>query len=293
MPGVQDRVIVVTGAGGGLGREYALTLAREGASVIVNDLGGSRDGTGAGHNMADEVVKEIKDAGGRAAANYDSVATEEGAAGIIKTALDEFGAVHGVVSNAGILRDGTFHKMTSENWDAVLKVHLYGGYNVIRAAWPHFREQSYGRVVVATSTSGLFGNFGQTNYGAAKLGLVGLINSLALEGAKYNIHANALAPDRGDPDDRRHPAARSVREADARTTSHRWLVTCAPRNARTTVRSSSSVAARCSASRCSRTTASPSTSHRRWTMSLRSGPRSPTCRRPKKPRLTSRAAAHI
>lgn len=194
MPGVQDRVIVVTGAGGGLGREYALTLAAEGASVIVNDLGGSRDGTGAGHNMADTVVEEIKSAGGRAAANYDSVAEPEGAENIIKTALDEFGAIHGVVSNAGILRDGTFHKMTFENWDSVLKVHLYGGYNVIRAAWPHFREQNYGRVVVATSTSGLFGNFGQTNYGAAKLGLVGLINSLALEGAKYNIHANAVAP---------------------------------------------------------------------------------------------------
>lgn len=194
MPGVQDRVIVVTGAGGGLGREYALTLAKEGASVVVNDLGGARDGTGAGHNMADEVVKEIKDAGGRAAANYDSVAEPEGAENIIKTAIDEFGKIDGVVSNAGILRDGTFHKMSFENWDSVLKVHLYGGYNVIRAAWPHFREQSYGRVVVATSTSGLFGNFGQTNYGAAKLGLVGLINSLALEGAKYNIHANAVAP---------------------------------------------------------------------------------------------------
>ena len=194
MPGVQDRVIVVTGAGGGLGREYALTLAKEGASVVVNDLGGARDGTGAGSAMADEVVKEIKDAGGRAVANYDSVAESEGAENIIKTAIDEFGKVDGVVSNAGILRDGTFHKMEFANWDAVLKVHLYGGYNVIRAAWPHFREQSFGRVVVATSTSGLFGNFGQANYGAAKLGLVGLINTLAQEGAKYNIKANAVAP---------------------------------------------------------------------------------------------------
>jgi NAD(P)-dependent dehydrogenase (short-subunit alcohol dehydrogenase family) len=194
MPGVQDRVVVVTGAGGGLGREYALTLAKEGASVVVNDLGGARDGTGAGHSMADQVVSEIKDAGGRAVANYDSVAEASGAENIVKTALDEFGAIHGVVSNAGILRDGTFHKMPFENWDAVLKVHLYGGYNVIRAAWPRFREQSYGRVVVATSTSGLFGNFGQANYSAAKLGLVGLINTLAQEGAKYNIKTNALAP---------------------------------------------------------------------------------------------------
>jgi len=194
MPGVQDRVIVVTGAGGGLGREYALTLAGEGAQVVVNDLGGARDGSGAGSAMADGVVDEIKAAGGRAVANYDSVATEEGAANIVKTALDEFGAIHGVVSNAGILRDGTFHKMTYDNWHAVQQVHLYGGYNITRAAWPHFREQGYGRIVVATSTSGLFGNFGQANYGAAKLGLVGLINTLALEGAKYNIHSNAIAP---------------------------------------------------------------------------------------------------
>ncbi|MEB3020170.1 SDR family oxidoreductase [[Mycobacterium] crassicus] len=194
MPGVQDCVVVVTGAGGGLGRDYALTLAREGACVVVNDLGGARDGTGAGHNMADHVVAEIKEAGGRAVANYDSVADPDGAANIIKTAIDEFGKVDGVVSNAGILRDGTFHKMTFENWNAVLQVHLYGGYNVVRAAWPHFREQSYGRVVVATSTSGLFGNFGQANYGAAKLGLVGMINTLAIEGAKYNIKANAIAP---------------------------------------------------------------------------------------------------
>lgn len=194
MPGVQDRVIVVTGAGGGLGREYALTLAKEGAAVVVNDLGGARDGSGAGSAMADQVVAEIKAAGGRAVANYDSVAESAGAENIIKTALDEFGKVDGVVSNAGILRDGTFHKMSYDNWDSVLKVHLYGGYNVVRAAWPHFREQGFGRVVVATSTSGLFGNFGQANYGAAKLGLVGLINTLAQEGAKYNIKANAVAP---------------------------------------------------------------------------------------------------
>jgi len=194
MPGVQDRVIAVTGAGGGLGREYALTLAREGASVVVNDLGGARDGTGAGHSMADQVVAEITAAGGRAVANYDSVADADGAEGIVGTAINEFGKIDGVVSNAGILRDGTFHKMTYENWDSVLKVHLYGGYNVIRAAWPHFREQGFGRIVVATSTSGLFGNFGQANYSAAKLGLVGLINTLAQEGAKYDIKANAVAP---------------------------------------------------------------------------------------------------
>lgn len=194
MPGVHDRVIVVTGAGGGLGREYALLLAREGARVVVNDLGGARDGSGSGSTMADDVVAEIRKAGGLAVANYDSVATEEGAQSLIQTALDEFGAVHGVVNNAGILRDGAFHKMTSDNWDAVMKVHLYGGYNVSRAAWPHFREQKFGRIVVAASTSGLYGNFGQSNYGAAKLGLVGLINTLAIEGAKYGINANAVAP---------------------------------------------------------------------------------------------------
>lgn len=194
MPGVADKVVVVTGAGGGLGRSYARFLAGNGALVVVNDLGGARDGSGSGSTMADEVVDEIRAAGGRAVANYSSVATPDGAAEIVQAALSEFGAVHGVVSNAGILRDGAFHKTTDENWDAVLKVHLYGGFNVIRAAWTHFREQQFGRVVVATSTSGLYGNFGQANYGAAKAGLVGLINTLAIEGAKYNITANAIAP---------------------------------------------------------------------------------------------------
>ena len=163
------------------------------------------------------------------------------------------------MSNAGILRDGTFHKMTYENWDAVLKVHLYGGYNVIRAAWPHFREQSYGRVVVATSTSGLFGNFGQANYGAAKLGLVGLINTLAQEGAKYNIKANALAPIAATRMTEDILPPEVLEEPDARSTSRRSWRTCAPRRCPTPSRSSSSAVARCSAPRCSRTRASRST----------------------------------
>lgn len=194
MSGVQDKVVIVTGAGGGLGRAYARFVAANGALVVVNDLGGSRDGSGADTSMADAVVDEIRSKGGQAVANHDSVADPDGAAAIVDTALTEFGAVHAVVSNAGILRDGAFHKMSDDNWDPVLKVHLYGGYHVIRATWPHLREQRYGRIVVATSTSGLYGNFGQANYGAAKAGLVGLINTLAIEGAKYGITANAVAP---------------------------------------------------------------------------------------------------
>ncbi|MEU1427026.1 SDR family oxidoreductase [Nocardia sp. NPDC005746] len=194
MPGVTDRVIIVTGAGGGLGREYALLLAREGAQVVVNDLGGARDGSGSGHNMADAVVEEIRAAGGTAVANYDSVATEEGAKALVQTAIDTFGAVHGIVNNAGILRDMSFVKMTPEAFEAVQRVHLFGSFYVTHAAWPHFREQGFGRVVMATSTSGLYGNFGQANYGAAKMGLVGMMNTLAIEGRKYDITVNAVAP---------------------------------------------------------------------------------------------------
>jgi len=194
MTGVQNRVIVVTGAGNGLGREYALTLAAGGAKVVVNDLGGSRDGTGGGSEAADAVVAEIEAAGGQAVANYDSVSTEAGGAAIVATALDAYGRIDGVIANAGILRDRAFHKLSAEDWDAVLQVHLYGTFHTVRAAWPHLREQQHGRIVVATSTSGIFGNFGQANYGAAKAAMIGLINTLAIEGRKANVLANAVAP---------------------------------------------------------------------------------------------------
>jgi NAD(P)-dependent dehydrogenase (short-subunit alcohol dehydrogenase family) len=194
MAGVQGRVIVITGAGNGLGREYALTLAASGAKVVVNDLGGARDGTGGGSAAADAVVAEIAAAGGTAVANYDSVASAAGGAAIVQTALDAFGRIDGVIANAGILRDRAFHKMSAEDFDAVVQVHLYGAFHTIRAAWPHLREQQHGRVVVATSTSGIFGNFGQSNYGAAKSGMIGLISTLAIEGRKAGVLANAVAP---------------------------------------------------------------------------------------------------
>ena len=188
------RVAVVTGAGGGLGRSHALLLASRGAKVVVNDLGGSRDGSGAGSEMADAVVEEIRANGGEAVANYDSVATPEGGRGIVATALGAFGRIDVIVNNAGILRDVTFQKLEPEALDLVLKVHLYGAFNVTQAAWPHLREQGYGRIVSTASGSGLYGNFGQSNYAAAKMGIVGLTRTLALEGAKYGIAANAIAP---------------------------------------------------------------------------------------------------
>ena len=189
-----DRVAIVTGAGGGLGRSHAMLLASRGAKVVVNDLGGSVDGSGAGSAAADKVVDEIKAAGGEAVANYDSVNSEDGAANIVKTALDAFGRVDIIVNNAGILRDVTFHKLSKEQWDSVLSVHLEGTMLVTRAAWPVMREAGYGRIVNTTSAAGLYGNFGQANYAAAKLGIVGLSRTLAHEGAKYNIRTNVISP---------------------------------------------------------------------------------------------------
>ena len=188
------RVAVVTGAGGGLGSSHALLLASRGAKVVVNDLGGSRDGSGGGSEMADATVQAIVDAGGEAVANYDSVATWEGGQAVVQTAIDAWGRVDIVVNNAGILRDTSFAKLTEDQLDLVVKVHLYGGFHVTKAAWQHMRDAGYGRIINTTSGSGLYGNFGQTNYSAAKLGLVGLTRSLAIEGQKYGITANVIAP---------------------------------------------------------------------------------------------------
>ncbi len=190
-----NRVAVVTGAGSGLGRVYALELAKRGAKVVVNDLGGARDGSGSGsQGPADKVVAEIKALGGEAVANYDSVATVEGGESIVKTALEAFGTVDIVINNAGILRDKSFLKMEPENWQIVLDVHLNGAYNVTRPALGVMKEKGYGRILMTTSAAGLYGNFGQTNYTAAKMGVVGLMNTLKLEGAKYNIKVNTIAP---------------------------------------------------------------------------------------------------
>ncbi|MDY6825287.1 MAG: SDR family NAD(P)-dependent oxidoreductase [Thermodesulfobacteriota bacterium] len=189
-----DRVAIVTGAGGGLGREYALKLAQRGAKVVVNDLGGSRDGTGGSASPADKVVDEIKAEGGQAVANYDNVATPEGGEAIVQAALDAFGTVDILINNAGILRDKSFVKMEPDNWDAVIAVHLQGAYHVTRPAFRIMKEKGYGRIIMTTSAAGLYGNFGQTNYSSAKMALVGMMNTLKIEGAKYDIKVNTVAP---------------------------------------------------------------------------------------------------
>jgi NAD(P)-dependent dehydrogenase (short-subunit alcohol dehydrogenase family) len=188
------RVAIVTGAGAGLGRQYALDLGKRGAKVVVNDLGGTRDGTGSSDSAANKVVDEIKALGGQAVPNYDNVATVKGGENIVKTAIDAFGKVDILINNAGILRDKSFTKMEEENWEAVMGVHLKGAYCVTKPAFANMRENNYGRIVMTTSGAGLFGNFGQTNYAAAKMGLIGLTNVLKLEGAKNNIKTNVIVP---------------------------------------------------------------------------------------------------
>ena len=192
--GFDGRVAIITGAGGGLGRQHALMMAARGALIVVNDLGGAVDGSGSDKGAAQLVVDEIRAAGGEATANTDSVATPEGGEAIVQTAVEAFGKVDIVINNAGILRDKSFHNMTPDLFDPVIDVHLRGAFNVTQPAWKIMREQGYGRVVSTSSAAGVFGNFGQANYGAAKMGLVGFTNVLAVEGAKYNIRANAIAP---------------------------------------------------------------------------------------------------
>jgi len=189
-----DRVAVVTGAGQGIGRTHALALAARGASVVVNDLGGAADGSGGSGAVADAVVEEIRSAGGKAVANYSSVAFAEGGRDIVQTALDHYGTVDILIANAGILRDKTFLKMPIEDFEIVVQVHLMGTVYVAKAAFPVMKEKGYGRIVFTTSGSGLFGNFGQTNYSAAKLGIVGFANSLKYEAEKYGVRVNTIAP---------------------------------------------------------------------------------------------------
>ena len=192
--GFEGRVAVVTGAAGGLGREHALLLASRGARVVVNDVGGSTRGEGADEGPAARTAQEICDLGGVAVPDAHTVATPEGGEAVVRTALDAFGRVDIVVNNAGILRDKAFHNLTPDLLDPVLDVHLKGAFWVTRPAWARMREQGYGRVVCTTSSSGILGNFGQANYGAAKTGLVGLVRVLAAEGGRYGIRANAIAP---------------------------------------------------------------------------------------------------
>lgn len=188
------QAVIVTGAGGGLGREHALLLAARGASVVVNDLGGNVHGAGAGHAPADQVVAEIRAAGGKAVANYDSVATPEGGKAIVASAIEAFGRLDALVHNAGILRDKSILKLEPGDIEDVLDVHLKGAFWLCQPAFAVMKEQAYGRIVLTSSASGLFGNFGQSNYGAAKTGMVGLMRVLSIEGARYGIQVNCVSP---------------------------------------------------------------------------------------------------
>ena len=188
------KVAIVTGAGGGLGRQHALELARRGAKVVVNDLGGSVDGSGGSSAAADAVVAEIKAAGGEAISNGSSVTDDAGVALMIKQAMDAWGRIDILIANAGILRDKSFSKMELADFELVVNVHLMGTVKPVKAVWEIMREQNYGRIVVTTSSSGMYGNFGQSNYGAAKLGIIGFMNTIKLEGQKNNIHINAISP---------------------------------------------------------------------------------------------------
>lgn len=189
-----DRVAIVTGAGGGLGRQHALELARRGAKLVINDLGGAMDGSGGNSEAAENVVEEIKAMGGEAIANGSSVADDTGVKKMIDDTMAAFGRIDILIANAGILRDKSFAKMSMEDINLVLDVHLRGSFKPIHAAWPIMKEQNFGRIVVTTSSTGLYGNFGQANYGAAKLGVVGMMNTLKIEGAKNNIHINTICP---------------------------------------------------------------------------------------------------
>ena len=192
---LEGKVAIVTGAGGGLGRAHALLLAEHGACVVVNDLGGARDGTGSSNSMADSVVDEIRAAGGQAAATYGSVTDDDAAKAMVQCAVDNFGRLDILINNAGILRDRSFKNMTDAEWDAVIDVHLRGAYLATKQVWAALLEQGEGgRIIMTSSTSGLIGNFGQANYGAAKAGLAGFMRVLALEGMKYGITVNVLAP---------------------------------------------------------------------------------------------------
>ena len=213
------KVAIITGAGGGLGKEHALLLADLGVKIVVNDLGGSVDGSGKS-DAADLVVEEIRAAGGEAVANKDSVSDREGAKRIVETAVKEYGTVDILINNAGILRDKSFKKMTLDEWDLVINVHLNGSAYVTWHAWPIMYEKNYGRIMFTSSVSGVLGSFGQSNYGAAKMGMVGLMNNLSREGASHNIHVNCLSPgaatrmtasvpgseiDADEPDEKSHP----------------------------------------------------------------------------------------